>query len=448
MTAPRKSTAVAKHTRCFTRALKNARYLQDKAPEVFARDPEADGFGTGVPVEILSVLHQTRHTSPTLNRHKAVANFLRTEGVPGPGRNAREALFSGTIHFAQITFQASTGTFVTATADMNQIVQYAQHAIAPISEYAVQYGANTLAVSPTLLTKTVNLSGTTYTDANLQAWVNQLAAANSLPSNSCIFVVSPPGVSAANVGGNAGYHGQASTPYIVAGVDSPGLTLADNADVYAMVVSHEIAEMVVDPTVDHVNPEVCDSCDLNCSNLTRCYFDANDNFLGSNQNSPPSGFSFAYYTCAVVTPANATDCPAPLASCEYAPGGGTASWTPTSLNYGTVSSGTPSLAVQVSNTGSGNLIVTNIASSESEFSANVGSLTVSAGQTGTISVTFRPLNLPFGGQSVGTLTFDTTDSAHPKASIPMSGSVPSWGCLGQAMRMPVVRPIAARLLRR
>ena len=288
-------------------------------PEVFAQDPNAEGFGTGVPLEILRGLHRLRHDSPVLNRHKKVAEVLREHPAPVPGREARDALFSGTIHFAQVTFHTSSGDRVIPTADMNQIVQYAEHAIVSISEYAAQYGSNTVTVSPTLLTKTVNVPSGSFNDSDLQGWVNQLASDNSLPSNSCIFVVTPQGISAPNVGGNAGYHGKANIPYVVAGVDAARLTLADQPDVYAMVVSHEVAEMVVDPNVDGANPEVCDPCDINCNNLTRCYFDTSDDFLGSNQDSPPGGFTFSYYTCAVVKPAGATDCPASSGNCEYAP---------------------------------------------------------------------------------------------------------------------------------
>jgi hypothetical protein len=86
-----------------------------------------------------------------------------------------------------------------------------------------------------------------------------------------------------------------------------------------MVVSHEIAEMVVNQNVDGSNPEVCDPCDINCANLTRIYFDAQNNFLGANQNSPPGGFAFAYYVCAVVKPPGTSQCPAPSADCAYAP---------------------------------------------------------------------------------------------------------------------------------
>jgi hypothetical protein len=243
---------------------------------------------------------------------------LRTSPPPVPGRAARDALFSGTIHFVQVTFQTSGGGHVVPTADMNQIVQYAQRAIVPVSKYAGQYGANAVDVSPALLTMTVNLAGTSFADSDLQGWVNSLASSNGFGAHHCIFVPVPPGVSAANVGENSGYHGKANIPYIVAGVTT-GLTLADNADVYAMVVSHEGAEMIVDPNVDGNNPEVCDPCDINCSNLTRCYFDSSDNFLGSNQASPPGGFPFTYYTCAVVKPAGAANCPAPSADCQYPP---------------------------------------------------------------------------------------------------------------------------------
>ena len=316
----------SRSVRCYTRALKNARFLQEHAPDIFRRDPAAGGFGTGLSLELLRGLHRVSPESPVLNRQPHVAEFLRTHPLPRPGTAARDPLFTGTVHFAQLTFQTSTATFVMDTADMNQIVAYTQHAVVPISEYASQYGSNSLAVSPTLLTMTVSVPGGTYTDAQLQQWVNQLATNNGLSSGSCIFVISPQGVSAANVGGNAGYHGQANIPYVVAGVYASGLTLADQPDVYAMVVSHELAEMVVDPTVDHVNPEVCDPCDINCNNLTRCYFGASNNFLGTNQDSPPAGFSFAYYTCAVVKPAGATACPAPTNTCQYAPPASAGGW--------------------------------------------------------------------------------------------------------------------------
>jgi hypothetical protein len=302
-----------------TRALKNARFLQEHAPQHFAQDPSVEGFGTGIPLEILRQLHRIRPDSPLIRRHPAIVDFLRGTRLPTPGRTARDALFSGTIHFAQVTFHTSGGDFVIPDADMNMIVQYAQHAIVPIAEYATQYGPNSIAVSSTLITHTVNVPSGSYSKDDLRGFVNDMASANGIPSQDAIFVISPQGVTSPEVGGNSGYHDHGDVAYIVAGVFATNLTLRDDDDVYAMVVSHEIAEMVVDPLVDGQNPEVCDPCDINCSNLTRIYFDNFDNFLGFNQSSPPGGFTFAYYICAVVKPDGAADCPASAASCQYAP---------------------------------------------------------------------------------------------------------------------------------
>ena len=96
--------------------------------------------------------------------------------------------------------------------------------------------------------------------------------------------------------------------------------MQDEQDTYAMVVSHEVAELIVDPRVDHANPEVCDPCDLNCGaqNLNRAYFDAQNKYLGTVSALPPT-FNFSYYMCAVVKPAGASGCPAPGADCVYAP---------------------------------------------------------------------------------------------------------------------------------
>jgi hypothetical protein len=305
--------------RCFTRTVKNARYLQELAPDNFARDPDAEGFGTGVPMQLLRSLHRIPLDSPVLKNFPAVAEALRVQPLAVPLR-AHGWVFSGTVHFAQLTFRTpGSGDFVVPTVDMNQIVQYAQHAVVSISEYAAPYGTNAVNVDSRLLTKTVTLSGTSFTDAQLRDWVNDLASDNHFFSADCIFVVVPQGITAPGVGGNAGYHNRAITPYIVAGVFANGLTLADNADVYAMVVSHEIAEMVVDPDANLSNPEVCDPCDVNCGNLTRCYFDRFDNFLGSNQSTPPGGMAFSYYTCGIVRPRGAANCPAAAQDCQYAP---------------------------------------------------------------------------------------------------------------------------------
>jgi hypothetical protein len=70
--------------RCFTRAIKNAGYLKQHDPAAFAKDKTARGFGTGVPIEILQVLHRLNPDSPELKHHQDVSAFLRKQAVPKP----------------------------------------------------------------------------------------------------------------------------------------------------------------------------------------------------------------------------------------------------------------------------------------------------------------------------------------------------------------------------
>ena len=115
------------------------------------------------------------------------------------------------------------------------------------------------------------------------------------------------------IGANSGYHSIANVPYAVWGMGGTNITLADEADVYAMVVSHEISELIVDPQGNLSNPEVCDPCCENCEGVPgsysggffRAYFDNFNDYLGTNQQSPPGGFNFAFYNAVIVKPAGA-----------------------------------------------------------------------------------------------------------------------------------------------
>lgn len=312
------SLSFSPQIRCSTRALKNARYLQQVAPDAVPDRSSPEGFGTGLPLNILARLHHLRPDDPELQPYPRLAAFLRDHRLPIATRAGRGALFNGTIFFVQPTFHTPSGTFLVADADMNTIVQYAQHAVVPISAYATQYGPNAVAVSPTFIRHSVTLPGTSYADPDVQGWVNAIVTANSLPTNACVAIVSPPGVNGASVGGNSGYHSKANVVYTIFGVFSIGITLQDVPDVYAMVVSHEIAELVVDPNVDGSNPEVCDPCDINCGPLHRCYFDLSNTFLGATPALPPT-FGFSYYICAIANLAGVAICPAPVVDCEYAP---------------------------------------------------------------------------------------------------------------------------------
>ena len=78
--------------RGYTRALKNARFLQAMAPETFRADSGAGGFGTGLPLDVLRNLHRIASHSPLLNRHPHVVEILRAHRPPMPQRGARDAI--------------------------------------------------------------------------------------------------------------------------------------------------------------------------------------------------------------------------------------------------------------------------------------------------------------------------------------------------------------------
>jgi hypothetical protein len=86
------------------------------------------------------------------------------------------------------------------------------------------------------------------------------------------------------------FHSQTGdgTPYCYCLVFGQGLSIADNnhtingvpnEKVYAHILSHEIAEMVVDPKGNDENPEVCDACAGNCNISLFNLFDQNCVFL-------------------------------------------------------------------------------------------------------------------------------------------------------------------------
>lgn len=238
-------------------------------------------------------------------------------------------LFSGTIHFVHVTFATPGQNFAVSAADMQTMLNYAQHAIVPISEWTPQYGPSAVTISPTILEFTANMTSTSFADSDLQGWVNTIVANNGFDTSSTAIVVPcPPQISESSgpgIGANSGYHFIANVPYAVWGMGGTGITLADQADVYAMVVSHEIAEMIVDPQANDSNPETGDPCCENClgTDFYRAYFDSFNDYLGTNQQSPPGGFNFAYYTAVVVKPEGGAnfggDCHATPSDCDYAP---------------------------------------------------------------------------------------------------------------------------------
>jgi hypothetical protein len=187
-------------------------------------------------------------------------------------------------------------------ADTQTAVSYATLAVVPIQLYASQYGASAVTVSTTVIPFNVDLAGNSFTDAELQGWVNTFVTRNSLLSNTCVVVLNPRGVVNTDADpskGFLGYHFVADVPYIFVNVSGEDFTVADPHNLYAGSLSHEIAEMVVDPQADIKNPEVCDACAGNCDNDLFDLFDQNGIYMGGTADTASaSGFQF-YIDCIV-----------------------------------------------------------------------------------------------------------------------------------------------------
>jgi hypothetical protein len=86
-----------KVNRCFTRAMKNARYLRDVAPHIIQKDSP--------PMELLAKVHTMDPQSSEVKAHRELTQFLEKNRFPVVGRLPAGSLFSGTIYFVQMMFR-------------------------------------------------------------------------------------------------------------------------------------------------------------------------------------------------------------------------------------------------------------------------------------------------------------------------------------------------------
>jgi len=305
---------------CATRAIKHAKYLQKAAPHIIPQEEPPEGFGSIIPLKLLSRLGQVSESE--LKGYPKLAGFLKTNKLAASGNSVNGPLFQGTLFFAQVAFNTPAGAISVSNADMAVLIEYAQTAARAISGYCGQYGSNSINVSSTVIPFSVTLPGNQYNDQALQGWVNSIASQFNLGSSACVVVPNPQNVvntTAPVSGGIGGYHSQTNNiPYCFINMFGQGVTVQDTAFAYAQQLSHEIAEMTADP--NGINPEVCDACGPNCPPLYLSFFRnaAVPVYLGTFQrNVPPPPYDF--FINAIAQPAAAVLCPAPASACVYAP---------------------------------------------------------------------------------------------------------------------------------
>jgi hypothetical protein len=338
-----------------TRALKNAKYIRSVAPHLFPENEPLDGYASVIPFELLNRFH--RMTDEELRPHPDLVDAARKArqefGTIGSGhaeggvvaRWFGAAPFQGTLHFVNIRFMVGSRAVALGDAGMLPALQYAMLALPQISKYASQYGDNVLKLSTDILQLTVDVPSGKYNDDMLRTWVRELvdgllvSGVEKHPKDVCIVVLNPPGVTNTDgdpAQGVLGYHDAVLVPWInlfqpqqmsrycFVNVFRAALTIEDRADAYAQSLSHEIAEMAVDPPASWPNPEVCDACAGNCGPEWRSFFevaslDSFSRYLRTATTIPPLPFNYSFYVAAVAHQQSVDNCPAGMQGCDYGP---------------------------------------------------------------------------------------------------------------------------------
>ena len=293
-------------TSCMTRAVKVLKYLRRTVPKTIPRS-SLDALEKLHPT-VLSSLHIASDWDHVTQDAK-LKIWLRTHAIPAPQATVAGPLFQGTLVFARIIFaRVNQPDFSMSLADTQTAVSYATLAVVPIQRYASQYGPSSVTVSPTVIPFTANLNGNSFIESELEGWVEQIAqiARSNNVINPCVVILHDRSLPATPIytGHTNAYHSNTSdgTPFCYCLVFGQNLSVADNNHnfpnrpndkVYAHILSHEIAEMVVDPLGSSGNPEVCDACAGNCNNIQFGLFDQNGAFIGGTTDTIlVTGFSF------------------------------------------------------------------------------------------------------------------------------------------------------------
>ena len=326
-------------TSCSTRSMKVLKYLHRMVPKDIPRSSLQ--ALEKLPSSVLSNLHTASDWARVTNDEK-LKQWLSVNPIPAPQAKVSGPLFNGTLVFPGITFaRPNQPDFSISMADMQTAVDYATLAIVPIRRYASQYGPNSVTVSPSIIPFTANLTGNSFSTDDLEGFVEQIAqtARASQVINPCVVFLhdrSRP-TSPTFTGDLHAHHWSThdGTPYCYCPVFGQNFTVADNnhtvngkakEKVYAHIISHEVAEMVVDPIVGIGNPEVCDACSTNCNPFNLFdLFDQNGIFLGGTKDTG-SATGFSFFINSVVRPDvynSANQCVIPgtdtQSACIYAP---------------------------------------------------------------------------------------------------------------------------------
>jgi hypothetical protein len=320
-------------TMCGTRTVKIAKHLHAVAPSgITAASIDAFAYGragSGSAVE------------PSTPADDTLRAWLENNPIPAGAPVVAAPLFHGTLVFVRMTFQEPGGaSSAMSLSDVQVAVQYATLAVNPIQRYASLYGPNSVNVSPNVIEFDAQLAGNSFTMSDFEGWVDQCASMAKAAGigSPCIVILHNRDLpnSPSFVNNRNAFHSMTSSgnPYCYCLVFGEGLSVADNNHtsgghpndkVYAHILSHEIAEMVVDPQANLENREVCDACAGNCDNTWFCLFDQSGTFLGGTADTATST-GYAYFINSIVSASAAVnsdqcivDDSSKQSACVYAP---------------------------------------------------------------------------------------------------------------------------------
>jgi hypothetical protein len=296
------------HTLCATRAVKVLKYLHRMAPKTVPRS--SLHALEKLPSSVLAGLH-TAPDWDKVTEDAQLKSWLAENPIPSPKAKVSGPLFDGTLVFAQVSFAApGLAPSVISATDTQTAISYATLAIVPIQWYASQYGPNSVSVWPTAIPYTARVQGGAFSQAEFEGWVDDIAQfmrSQQVP-DPCIVIMHNRSLpnSPTFTNNSDPYHSSTSkgTPYCYSLIFGENLSIADNnhtvdnqanEKVYAHILSHEIAEMVVDPRGDDSNPEVCDACSTNCNPSFNLFelFDQNGGYIrGTADTTSASDFAF------------------------------------------------------------------------------------------------------------------------------------------------------------
>jgi Repeat of unknown function (DUF346) len=295
------------HPLCATRAVKVLKYLHRTVPQTISRS--SLHALEKLPSGLLAGLH-TVSDWDKVTEDAQLKSWLANNAIPSPQTNVSGPLFHGNLVFAQVSFAApGLAPSGISAADTQTAIDYATLAVVPIQRYASQYGPNSVSVWPVAIPYTARVQGGAFSRDDFEGWVDDIAQfmRSQQVGNPCIVIMHnrslPNSPSFTNERNSHHCSTSNGTPYCYSLVFDENLSIADNnhtvngkanEKVYAHNLSHEIAEMVVDPLAGEGNPEVCDACSTNCNSFSLFeLFDQNGFYIGGTADTASaSGFAF------------------------------------------------------------------------------------------------------------------------------------------------------------